>query len=41
MADIRFAQDQIRRFAEAQKSSMTDVEVETLPGVILGHGTSR
>jgi sulfopropanediol 3-dehydrogenase len=37
MADIRFAQDQIRRFAEVQKSSMTDVEVETLPGVMLGH----
>src|SRR6056297_2282239 len=37
MADIRFAQDQIRRFAEAQRASMTDIEVETLPGVILGH----
>ena len=37
MEDIRFAQDQIRRFAEAQRASMTDVEVETLPGVILGH----
>ena len=37
MADIRFAQDQIRTFAEAQRASMTDVEVETLPGVILGH----
>ncbi len=37
MADIRFAQAQIRRFAEAQRASMTDVEVETLPGVILGH----
>ena len=37
MADIRFAQDQIRRFAEAQKASMRDIEVETLPGVILGH----
>jgi sulfopropanediol 3-dehydrogenase len=37
MADIRFAQAQIRRFAEVQKSSMTDVEVETLPGVVLGH----
>jgi histidinol dehydrogenase len=37
MADIRFAQEQIRRFAEVQKSSMTDVEVETLPGVVLGH----
>jgi len=37
MADIRFAQAQIRRFAEAQKASMRDVEVETLPGVVLGH----
>jgi sulfopropanediol 3-dehydrogenase len=37
MEDIRFAQDQIRRFAKAQRASMTDVEVETLPGVILGH----
>ncbi len=37
MADIKFAQDQIRRFAEAQRASMTDIEVETLPGVILGH----
>ncbi len=35
--DIRFAQDQIRAFAEAQRASMTDIEVETLPGVILGH----
>jgi len=37
MEDIRFAQTQIRRFAEAQKASMHDIEVETLPGVILGH----
>src|SRR6056297_565016 len=37
LADIKFAQDQIRRFAEAQRTTMTDVEVETLPGVILGH----
>ncbi|NBD29266.1 MAG: histidinol dehydrogenase [Alphaproteobacteria bacterium] len=37
MEDIKFAQDQIRRFAEAQRASMTDIEVETLPGVILGH----
>lgn len=37
MADIRFAQDQIRRFAQAQRASMTDIEVETLPGVTLGH----
>ncbi|MGQ0563499.1 MAG: histidinol dehydrogenase [Gemmobacter sp.] len=35
--DIRFAQDQIRRFAQAQRASMADIEVETLPGVILGH----
>jgi sulfopropanediol 3-dehydrogenase len=35
--DIRFAQDQIHRFAEAQRASMTDIEIETLPGVILGH----
>ena len=37
MDDIRFAQAQIRRFAEAQRASITDIEVETLPGVILGH----
>jgi sulfopropanediol 3-dehydrogenase len=37
MEDIRFAQTQIRRFAEAQRASMTDIEVETMPGVILGH----
>lgn len=35
--DICFAQAQVRRFAEAQRASMTDVEIETLPGVILGH----
>lgn len=37
MEDIRFAQDQIRRFAQAQRASMTDIEVETLPGIFLGH----
>ncbi|MCG6904721.1 MAG: histidinol dehydrogenase [Rhodobacter sp.] len=37
MADIRFAQTQIRNFAQVQRDSMRDVEVETLPGVILGH----
>ena len=37
MEDIKFAQTQIRQFAEAQRASMTDVEVETMPGVILGH----
>lgn len=35
--DIRFAQTQIRRFAEAQKAALRDIEVETLPGVRLGH----
>lgn len=35
--DIRFAQSQVRRFAEHQRSTLTDLEVETLPGVILGH----
>lgn len=37
IADIEFAQAQVRRFAEAQRASMTDVEVETLPGIVLGH----
>ena len=35
--DIRFAQAQVRNFAEAQRAAMRDVEVETLPGVVLGH----
>ncbi|RFC61979.1 histidinol dehydrogenase [Fulvimarina endophytica] len=35
--DIRFAQEQVRAFAKAQRASMTDIEVETLPGVVLGH----
>ena len=35
--DIRFAQAQIRRFAEIQRQSLQDVEVETRPGVVLGH----
>ena len=35
--DIRFAQTQVRNFAEAQRAAMLDVEVETLPGVVLGH----
>jgi sulfopropanediol 3-dehydrogenase len=37
LEDIRFAQAQVRRFAEAQRASLTDVEIETLPGVLLGH----
>ncbi len=37
MADLRFAHDQIRDFAQAQRDSLKDIEVETLPGVILGH----
>jgi sulfopropanediol 3-dehydrogenase len=36
-ADIEFAQTQIRNFARIQKDAMRDVEVETLPGVVLGH----
>lgn len=35
--DIRFAQSQIRRFAEEQRAALRDVEVETIPGVTLGH----
>ncbi|CAH0356676.1 Sulfopropanediol 3-dehydrogenase [Sphingobium sp. CECT 9361] len=35
--DIEFAQTQVRNFAQIQRDSMRDVEVETLPGVILGH----
>jgi len=35
--DIRFAQQQVRRFAQIQRDSLKDVEVETLPGVVLGH----
>lgn len=35
--DILFAQAQVRRFAQAQKGTLSDVEIETLPGVVLGH----
>ena len=35
--DIRFAQAQVRGFAQAQRDSMLDLEVEPIPGVILGH----
>src|SRR5260221_3778875 len=35
--DIKFAQAQIRNFAQIQRASMKDVEVETLPGIVLGH----
>src|SRR5256886_12760105 len=37
LGDIKFAQAQVRGFAQKQKDSMHDLEVETLPGVILGH----
>ena len=37
MEDINFAQEQVRKFAQAQRDSMQDIEVETMPGVILGH----
>jgi len=35
--DIKFAQQQIRNFAQIQRDALRDVEVETLPGVVLGH----
>lgn len=37
LADIEFAQENVRRFAEVQKAALRDVEVETQPGVVLGH----
>jgi sulfopropanediol 3-dehydrogenase len=37
LEDIRFAQTQIRNFALAQRAALRDVEVETVPGVVLGH----
>jgi sulfopropanediol 3-dehydrogenase len=37
MEDLKFAQEQVRKFAQIQRDSMRDVEVETLPGVLLGH----
>ncbi|MEM6710700.1 MAG: histidinol dehydrogenase [Pseudomonadota bacterium] len=37
MHDIEFAQDQVRAFAQHQRNSMVDIEVETMPGVVLGH----
>lgn len=37
LEDIRFAQAQVRGFAEKQKATMADLEVETRPGVVLGH----
>ena len=37
LEDIKFAQEQVRNFAQAQRDSMKDIEVETMPGVILGH----
>src|SRR6202165_1584148 len=37
LEDIKFAQAQVRHFAQKQKETMRDLEVETLPGVVLGH----
>jgi sulfopropanediol 3-dehydrogenase len=37
LKDIEFAQTQVRNFAQIQRDSIKDVEVETLPGVVLGH----
>ena len=41
LEDIKFAQAQVVNFAQAQRDSMLDIEVETMPGVILGHQTDR
>jgi sulfopropanediol 3-dehydrogenase len=35
--DVKFAQAQVRNFAQKQKDTLRDLEVETLPGVVLGH----
>ena len=37
LEDIRFAQAQVRQFAQKQKDCLVDLEVETMPGVVLGH----
>ena len=37
VADIKFAQEQVRNFAKAQRAALQDIEIETLPGVVLGH----
>jgi sulfopropanediol 3-dehydrogenase len=37
ITDIKFAQEQVRNFAKIQRDALRDVEVETLPGVVLGH----
>jgi sulfopropanediol 3-dehydrogenase len=37
LEDIRFAQAQVRNFAQHQRDALKDIEVETLPGVVLGH----
>jgi sulfopropanediol 3-dehydrogenase len=37
LRDIRFAQEQVRNFAQHQRAALPDIEVETLPGVVLGH----
>lgn len=37
ISDIKFAQEQVKKFAKAQRDTMLDLEIESLPGVILGH----
>ncbi len=37
ISDIQFAQEQVRNFALAQRTALQDIEVETIPGVVLGH----
>jgi sulfopropanediol 3-dehydrogenase len=39
--DIRFAHDNVRKFAEAQKKTLTDIEVEIVPGLVAGRRPSR
>ena len=41
IADLQFAQAQVRNFAQKQRDALRDIEVETLPGVCLGYKTSR
>lgn len=37
LSDIRFAQAQVKNFAQLQRTALTDIEIETLPGIVLGH----
>ena len=37
LEDIKFAQAQVRNFARKQRETLRDLEIETLPGIVLGH----